>query len=235
MIRTIKLFIFVFISCAYIVQAQQTDSLIYAVGKVTHAETKEEIVARISYQSLPYGKKMGLINSSNFSFPMFDQEKYSIIVEAAGFKSAKYLLDPADANDANQVIQNIELSIAGAETSDHAVRQVLLLKNLIFELGKAKINPDSYGELDLVVGMMNNNKTMVIQLEGHTDYQGDAKQNLKLSEQRVEAVKDYLVSKRIHKNRIKTKAFGGTMPISNDDTPQGHSLNRRVEVRILQN
>ena len=133
------------------------------------------------------------------------------------------------------MIQNIELSIAGAETSDHAVGQVLLLKNLIFELGKAKINPDSYGELDLVVGMMNNNKTMVIQLEGHTDYQGDAKQNLKLSEQRVEAVKDYLVSKRIHKNRIKTKAFGGTMPISNDDTPQGHSLNRRVEVRILQN
>ena len=235
MIRSIKLFIFVFISSAFVAQAQQADSLIFAVGKVIHAETKEEIVARISYQSLPYGNRMGLINGSSFSFPMFDQEKYSIVVEAAGFKSAKYLLDPADANAANQVVQNIELSIAGAETSDHAVGQVLLLKNLIFELGKAKINPDSYSELDLVVSMMNNNKNMVIQLEGHTDNQGDAKQNMKLSEQRVEAVKEYLVSKKIQKNRIKTKAFGGTLPISNDDTPQGHSLNRRVEVRILQN
>jgi outer membrane protein OmpA-like peptidoglycan-associated protein len=64
---------------------------------------------------------------------------------------------------------------------------------------------------------------------------GDAKQNMKLSEQRVEAVKDYLVDKKIHKNRIKTKAFGGTMPLSEDNTPQAHSLNRRVEVRILKN
>ena len=234
MIRCIKLFTIVLFTSAS-AYAQQVDSLIYAVGKVINAETKEEISARISYQSLPYGNRLGVINSTSFSFPMFDQEKYSIVVEAPGFQSAKYMLDPSQANGDNQVIQNIELTVAGAGGSGHAAGQVLVLKNLIFEMSRAKINPDSYGELDLVVNMMNENKSMVIQLEGHTDYLGDAKQNMKLSEQRVEAVKDYLVDKKIHKHRIKTKAFGGTMPLSEDNTPQAHSLNRRVEVRILEN
>lgn len=76
---------------------------------------------------------------------------------------------------------------------------------------------------------------MVIQLEGHTDYLGPAKQNLELSEKRVLAVKDYLVSKGINKARIKTKAFGGTKPLSKEDTPEAHAANRRVEVRVLQN
>ncbi len=218
------------------VYAQQVDSLIYAVGKVVHATTKEEIPAKISYHSLPYGNRMGVINNNaTFSFPMFDQEKYSILVEAPGFQPAKYMLDPATANDDNQVVQNIELSEAVAGANGHAAGQVLILKNLIFEMGKAKINPESFAELDLLVNMMTENKNMAIQLEGHTDYLGDARQNMRLSEQRVEAVKDYLVGKKIHKNRIKTKAFGGTMPLSQDNTPQAHTLNRRVEVRILKN
>ena len=83
--------------------------------------------------------------------------------------------------------------------------------------------------------MMNDNSNMVIQLEGHTDYQGDAKENAKLSQGRVDAVKSYLVSKGIQKSRIKTKAFGGTQPLSRDDTPEAHRMNRRVELRILEN
>lgn len=234
MIRRIKLFIIVLLATAS-AYAQQVDSLIYAVGKITNAETKEEISARISYHSLPYGNRVGVINNSVFSFPMFDKERYSITVEAPGFQTAKYMLDPAVVNGENQVVQNVELSAASVEGSGPAAGEVLVLKNLIFEMSKAKINPESFSELDLVVNMMNENKNMVIQLEGHTDYLGDAKQNMRLSESRVKAVKQYLVDKKIPRHRIKTKAFGGTMPLSNDDTPQAHSMNRRVEVRILEN
>ena len=102
-------------------------------------------------------------------------------------------------------------------------------------LRKSKINEESYSELDVVVDMMQENPMMVIQLEGHTDYQGDAKDNIKLSQERVESVKRYIVSKGIAKSRIKTKAFGGTMPLSRDNTPEAHRLNRRVELRILEN
>ena len=64
---------------------------------------------------------------------------------------------------------------------------------------------------------------------------GDSRANMKLSQQRVESVKNYLGEKAISKARIKTKAFGGNQPLSRDNTPEAHRLNRRVEVRILQN
>jgi OOP family OmpA-OmpF porin len=214
----------------------QTDSLVVAEGKVIHATTKEPISARITYQSLPYGNKIGVINNSVYSFPMFDGEKYSITVEAHGFAPAKYMLDPAQANEEHKVLKDIELS-DGTATADreHVVGQVMRLNNLIFEVGKSKIDPESYTELDLLANMMIENPKLVIQLEGHTDYLGNAKENLKLSQQRVESIRAYLIDKAINKLRIKTKAFGGLQPLSRDNTPEAHRLNRRVEVRILAN
>jgi OmpA-OmpF porin, OOP family len=216
--------------------AQAPDSLIVAEGKVINAATRELVSARIVYHSLPYGNRVGVINNSTYSFPMFDGEKYTITVEAKGFVTAKYILDPTEANAENKVIKDIELSNGPiARASNHEVGHVMRLNNLIFEVGNSKIDPESYSELDLVVDMMKNNPSMVIQLEGHTDYVGTASDNLKLSQRRVESVRNYLASKSINRNRIKTKAFGGAQPLSHDNTPEAHRLNRRVEVRILQN
>ena len=220
--------------CAGAAQAQ--DSLVYAEGKVINAATRQPVNARITYESLPYGNKIGVINSDSYSFPMFDGDKYSIVVEAAGFAPAKYMLDPAQANGEKKVIKDIELSDgSAAKPKGHEIGQVLRLQNLIFEVGNAKIDPESYPELDLVLNMMKENPTMIIQLEGHTDYVGVAADNMKLSQRRVESVRTYLVGKGINRNRLKTKAFGGTQPLSRDNTPEAHRLNRRVEVRILQN
>ena len=83
--------------------------------------------------------------------------------------------------------------------------------------------------------MLHENPNMIIQLEGHTDTRGDAKLNLKLSEDRVDAVRDYVISRGVAKTRVKLKAFGGTMPLSRENTEEAHKLNRRVEVRILDN
>lgn len=211
------------------------DTLVYAEGRVINAATKELIAAKITYESLPYGNKIGVLNNSAYSFPMFDNEKYSIVVEAPGFAPAKYMLDPAEANGERKVIKDIILSTGEAPKPQHVVGQVMRLQNLIFEVGNAKIDPESYTELDLVLNMMRENPTMIIQLEGHTDYIGVAADNMKLSQRRVDAVRDYLVNKGVNKSRLKTKAFGGTQPLSRDNTPEGHRLNRRVEVRILQN
>lgn len=214
---------------------QTMDSVITAQGRVINAETKELVAARITYQSLPYGNKVGVINNSTYSFPMFDRERYSIMVEAPGFASAKYMLDPAEAKE-QKLIKDIELVHGAAVVKKkHEVGHVMRLDNLIFQISKAKIEPESYPELDIVVNMMKEQPKMVIQLEGHTDYLGDPAKNLKLSQQRVDAVKGYLVSKGVNKNRIKTKAFGGTAPLSKDNTPEAHRMNRRVELRILQN
>jgi OmpA-OmpF porin, OOP family len=210
------------------------DSTVWAEGKVMNAETKEAIQAKIVYQSLPYGSRVGAVSGSSFSFPFIDGEKYSITVQAEGFQPAKFLLDPAEANADKKVIKDIELKRGSAPVA-HQVGTAIRLDNLIFPQGKARISPDSYGELDILVEMLKTHSKMVIQLEGHTDYLGPAKENLELSEKRILAVKDYLVSKAISKKRIKTKAFGGTRPLSREDTPEAHTANRRVEVRVLEN
>jgi OOP family OmpA-OmpF porin len=227
-------FLLIMVLSAYAQPA--SDSLVvYAEGKILNAQTKEPVSARITYHSLPYGNQLGVIHDSNYSFPMFGGENYSITVEAPGFVTVKYMLEPREADSNKKIIKNIELTSGEAKPNTHTVGHVMRLNNLIFELGKSKISSESYSEIDLVVDMMNQNKKMVIQLEGHTDYQGDPNDNLKLSQYRVNSVKTYIVSKGISKSRIRTKAFGGTMPLSTDDTPEAHALNRRVEVRILQN
>ena len=227
---------FAFIATFLFVAAHAQDSLIYAEGRVINAATKELVTAKITYESLPYGNKIGVLNNNTYSFPMFDNEKYSIVVEAPGFAPAKYMLDPAEANGNKRVVRDIELSSGSAPPKpQHVIGQVMRLNNLIFEVGNAKIDPDSYAELDLVLNMMRENPSMIIQLEGHTDYIGVAADNMRLSQRRVEAVKNYLIQKGVNKARLKTKAFGGTQPLSRDNTPEGHRLNRRVEVRILQN
>jgi len=68
---------------------------------------------------------------------------------------------------------------------------------------------------------------------GHTDFAGNAEANMELSQERVEAVKDYLVKKGVKKNRIRLKAFGGSNPVSRERTEEARAANRRVEVRVL--
>jgi outer membrane protein OmpA-like peptidoglycan-associated protein len=160
------------------------------------------------------------------------------MVEAPGFAPAKYMIDPAEAKE--QIVQrDVELGLpttaaAAAETT-HTVGKVLNLDNLLFEQGKAKIEPSSYEELDQVVRMLQTYPNMIIQLEGHTDVRGDPKALMRLSQERVDAVKSYLVSKGVGKSKVKTKAFGGTQPLSRADTEEAHKMNRRVQVRILAN
>jgi OmpA-OmpF porin, OOP family len=219
--------------------AQTVDTLIYAQGKIVNAATKEPINAKISYQSVPYGNKMGYLAGNSFSFPLFDGEKYSLTVEAPGFAPSKYLLDPSTANAERRVVKDIELALPGsvaknAETT-HSVGKLMRLDNLIFNVGTATITSESYPELDEIVKMLRDNPRMVIQLEGHTDIKGDPKLNMKLSQGRVDAVKSYLIAKGSSKAKIKTKAFGGTNPLSRENTELAHKMNRRVELRILEN
>ncbi|HOO10583.1 MAG TPA: OmpA family protein [Cyclobacteriaceae bacterium] len=233
-----KLLLFWFVAAMAAGHAQDADTLVYAVGKITSAETKEPVEARITYQSLPYGSVVGTLNGSSYKFPLF-RDRYSITVEAVGYAPSKYLLDPAEAGGDRRLVKDIELGLPNSALDvaheTHTEGTVLVLKELIFEQGRAKIGTNSHAELDKVVVMMNQNPNMVIQLEGHTDTRGNPKANLKLSQARVDAVKDYLVSKDIPKGRIKTKAFGGTAPVSLEDTEEAHRLNRRVELRIIKN
>lgn len=192
-------------------------------GKVLSALDGKAVKASIQYRSYPTGSISGRFNDSTFTFSIFGSSKYQITAESSGFLPRTVIVDPKEA--VNGVIsRNITLTISG-----EAVR----LSHLIFSEGKAVIKPESFDELDELVALMKGNPKVEIQLEGHTDIRGNANANLKLSEDRTEAVKKYLVSKGIEKSRIETKAFGGSQPISREDSEEARALNRRVEMRIL--
>lgn len=206
----------------YAMHAQSPE--ITAQGKVMDALTKKGVKAKIFYKSYPTGSITGRFNDSTFSFPIFGSSKYQITADAEGYITGTALVDPKDIDSNHKVIRDILLTRKG---------EAILLDHLIFEQGKAVINSKSFPGLDEVVVMMKDNTKLEIQLEGHTDNQGNPKANLELSQDRVDNVKKYIVSKGIAKDRVKTKAFGGTKPILNANTPDARNLNRRVEMRIL--
>ena len=80
---------------------------------------------------------------------------------------------------------------------------------------------------------MNDNPTLEIEIEGHTDSVGPDDRNLTLSQGRSQSVVDYIVSKGISSDRLKAKGFGESKPIDTNDTDAGRANNRRVEFTVL--
>ncbi|WP_291721813.1 OmpA family protein [Bernardetia sp.] len=85
-----------------------------------------------------------------------------------------------------------------------------------------------------LVEFMQENQNIRIELAGHTDTAGDASLNYKLSQERADAVKLYLMRNNIEASRIETKAYGGTRPISNNNSEASRQKNRRVEMKIIE-
>ena len=104
-----------------------------------------------------------------------------------------------------------------------------VLDDVQFATGKATIRPDSFPRLDALVEYMTHKKTTRLEISGHTDNAGKKAVNKKLSQQRADAVRDYLVSKGIGADRIKAVGYGDEKPIAPNETSEGRQKNRRIE------
>jgi outer membrane protein OmpA-like peptidoglycan-associated protein len=106
------------------------------------------------------------------------------------------------------------------------------LDDLNFDLGKATIKTSSFAELNELYNALAEMPTLEIEIGGHTDNTGNPADNLKLSQERAAAVRNYLIKKGIAASRITAKGFGDTQPIAYNNTEAGRAKNRRTEVRI---
>ena len=113
------------------------------------------------------------------------------------------------------------------------VGQKVLLNNIFFEQSKFDLLEESFPELDRVATLLKANPTMEIQLEGHTDNQGDFMLNVELSRNRVMAVRDYLVNQGVDAARIHYKGYGSTRPVTSNYSEENRKKNRRVEFVIV--
>jgi outer membrane protein OmpA-like peptidoglycan-associated protein len=105
----------------------------------------------------------------------------------------------------------------------------VVIHNLLFVQSKAELMPGAASELDKLVALLKSNPNLKVEIYGHTDNIGKPELNQKLSEDRVELVKKYLIKNDIKRIRIYGKGFGGSQPVANNADPEARKLNRRVE------
>jgi outer membrane protein OmpA-like peptidoglycan-associated protein len=117
--------------------------------------------------------------------------------------------------------------------------KTVILENVEFDFDKASIRPSSYKTLNDLAEVMNIKKNMKIEIAGHTDSKGSEEYNKKLSQERAESVRKYLILKGINGSQVTAKGYGSSEAIApntnsdGSDNPEGRQRNRRIEVHIL--
>jgi OmpA-OmpF porin, OOP family len=114
-----------------------------------------------------------------------------------------------------------------------AATKVTYAADAFFDFDKAVLKPEGKAKLDDLVGKVQGINLEVIIAVGHTDSVGTDTYNQKLSVRRAEAVKAYLVSKGIEKNRVYTEGKGEKQPVADNKTAEGRAKNRRVEIEVV--
>lgn len=109
----------------------------------------------------------------------------------------------------------------------------IVLKNIFFDVNKYDLKPESTSELDKIVMLLKDNPALKIQINGHTDNVGKPADNLKLSNNRAQAVVKYITLKGIDPKRLLFKGFGAQQPIADNSTDQGRAKNRRTELIVV--
>jgi len=208
----------------------QPDPVVLISGKVLDNTTKRPIGATITYIDINSGQEVGIAQSNpttgEYKIILPYGKFYSFRANASNYIAQSENIDLRNVSDYQEITRNLYLS-------RFQVGEVIVLNNVFFEQGESDLQTASHDELNRIVKIMQDNPTMKIELRGHTDNRGNAQLLMQLSQDRVNAVKDYLVSKGIAENRIVAKAFGGTQPINLNDTENEHAKNRRVEFKIL--
>ncbi|MDN5204426.1 OmpA family protein [Fulvivirgaceae bacterium BMA10] len=206
------------------------EPVVLVYGKVLNSKTLEPITTDITYRNLVSDKEVGIAQSrvqdGFYQIVLPVNQLYSFFAEKTGFYSVRDNLDLKALNGYKEIERDLYLTPI-------EIGQTVKLNNVFFVRSKPILKESSYPELDKLANMLLENASLRIELAGHTDNLGSPRLNLDLSEQRVNTVKNYLITKGIAESRISGKGYGGSKPIADNSTEDTRKLNRRVEFKIL--
>ena len=159
-----------------------------------------------------------------------ENERLFLVVEKEEYQQASFELGDIS----NEIEIPLDINLEPELKKD----KVIEFHNIYFDYGKATLKEESKAVLDRIVEVMNEIPTLVIELSGHTDSQSSSGFNLKLSQQRADAAKEYIVSKGIDPKRIVAIGYGETRLLNHckDGVPcsdEEHAINRRIEIKVL--
>jgi outer membrane protein OmpA-like peptidoglycan-associated protein/tetratricopeptide (TPR) repeat protein len=207
-------------------------SLTVFKGITIDAMTKKPVEASIDITDNASGKVIETFVSNSatgkFILTLPSGKNYGIAVKANGYLFHSENFDIPTGSDDQLVNKNIELK-------NIAVGSKIALRNIFFDLGKATLRPESNYELDRLVKLMQDVPTLKIEISGHTDNTGSASLNESLSQQRADAVVNYLKTKGVNAARMTAKGYGSNVPVASNQTEDGRQQNRRTEFEIKGN
>lgn len=198
-------------------------------GSIVEKGSGKPLTARIHFENLSTGKEVGEARSDPktgaYQIVLPSGINYGIRASVTGYYSLHENLDLTNSNAYSELKKDLVMA-------PFNIGESIKLNNIFFEAGKATLKAESSHELDRLVTILKQNQNIHIELEGHTDNKGSASVLMKLSQDRVESVKEYLVTHGIERSRITGKGYGATRPVAPSDSEENSSLNRRVEFKI---
>jgi outer membrane protein OmpA-like peptidoglycan-associated protein len=211
--------------------APVSELVLFLAGKIIDADSGEPVMAKIDVIDKNTNEVVATTASSDvdgsYRVRLPAKKTYMIDLKATGFLSDTKRIDVPENWPKDVYTLNLELIKV-------KVGKKVVLKNILFETGKAILTPGSSAELDRLLNIMKDNPLMKIEISGHTDKTGSEPVNFKLSENRAKAVVDYLVRKGIPQSRMEFRGYGSLQPVADNSTSQGRAKNRRVEFKILE-
>lgn len=210
----------------------QPEAVVTISGRVLDTRTKQPVKARIFYETLPEGKEIGIIYSDPvtgaYQIILPSGMLYGYLAEAEGYLSVNANIDLSETREYGELEKNLYLTPIEKGAS-------IRLNNVFFDFDKYVLKEASYPELNRTIEILKKHAEIRALVSGHTDDIGTPGYNMRLSQKRAQAVVDYLIEGGIDPSRLDAQGFGETRPVvSNDDEEEGRELNRRVEIKILE-
>ena len=191
-------------------------------GSLINAETKKPFTGIVSVIDLDRSVEVApkfLRENGTFDFQLINKRNYLLVIQGDDFFRIEELLFMDGDMEINREADPIESRIA--------------FKTLEFENGKADILPAMHTDLAKLGNFLLDHPSFNLQISGHTDSQGKEDANLRLSQDRADAIRSYLIKEfKIDKDRITAHGYGSSKPIVTERTDEDRKLNRRVEFEI---
>lgn len=202
---------------------------LWVKGKVFDAKTRKGLPSAVELTDLGTGEVLSKVQTDetgSYLVTLPVGKNYAFIVNRKGylFFSDNFSL----IEHVPDSTYNIDIPLEPLQAN-----ATVILKNIFFDVNRFELKPESSTELDNIVELLKENPSLKIQISGHTDNVGKPADNLKLSNNRADAVIQYLIGKGIAAKRLSSKGWGETKPIGENSTDDGRAKNRRTEMKVM--
>lgn len=174
--------------------------------------------------------------SGRYSFTMEEYQPLKASASDSGyFKNSVTFTGPEDEEEEKFNSPDLCLTLIPATPEE-----TITVDNVYYDFNSAKLQKTSFASLDKLVILLKDNPDLKIELNAHTDSKGEEEYNQRLSDARAQSVVNYLISKGISRDRLTAKGFGESMPVADNenpdgtDNPEGRQKNRRTEFKVLE-